>query len=306
MLTTVLAALGAAERELAVGDRRPDDRRTSRPLGGLPSGWLTAANDGSTEFSLARSIAFIDHGIKGTGRIRRYLEPVEEDRDFWVWGEGGPHVVWRSPDVSGNLGAVLVRRLMDAEKNGEPLPPLGSPYPAPLDHVASFLNSTVDDAKIEEMLWGLSLVKRAPEHESTNSTDDAEPAPAYAVLKLTLLCGRLQWHSSDGATVLRINRPKLGDAAGGILVKPEPAILSRLRANDILGACQLGARRLRASGFVPLASSRADGRNRIIDWSASEVRPARLLAALLIPVPDRAVNQLGQLVLRYPSSDTLS
>src|SRR5262249_25836675 len=49
-LADILAALGNAERELAVGAIPPEKRRTWRPLTGLADGWLTAANDGSPEF----------------------------------------------------------------------------------------------------------------------------------------------------------------------------------------------------------------------------------------------------------------
>ena len=131
-LANILAALGNAERELAVGDVKPEKRRTYRPLGGLPSGWLTAANDGSPEFSLARGVAFLNPGTKGTGPVRRYLEPVEQKGKHWAWSERGGHVVWNGGDLARNLGAVLVRRLMDAEKNGEPLSPLGSLVPCTL------------------------------------------------------------------------------------------------------------------------------------------------------------------------------
>lgn len=304
-LADVLAALGTAERELAVGDRKPDDRRTARPLSGLSAAWLFAADDGSPEFSLARSVAFIDRGSKGTGRIRRNLEPVEENGAYWAWSEGGPHVVWDRGDLCGNLGALLARRLMDAEKNGEPMPPLGSSFPTTLDHVAVFLDAAVDEAKIDDLIWGLSLVEHESPREAHAVMDDTDLPAAYALLKLAFLPGRLEWHRpSTGPPVLRINSPNLGDPPGGIAVKPEPAILGRLRANDVQAACVLAARRLRASGLVPLASTLADGRHRNIDWSAAGFQATRLLAALVFPIADRTANQLAQLVLRYPSSDT--
>src|SRR5207249_1491599 len=46
-LAAILAALGNAERELAVGDIKPEKRRTRRPLAGLATGWAMAANDSS-------------------------------------------------------------------------------------------------------------------------------------------------------------------------------------------------------------------------------------------------------------------
>ena len=47
-LQNVLAALGAAERELAVGDKH----LVYRPLAGLSAAWINGCDDGSTEFRL--------------------------------------------------------------------------------------------------------------------------------------------------------------------------------------------------------------------------------------------------------------
>lgn len=304
-LANILAALGSAERELAVGDMKPDKRRTYRPLGGLSAGWLTAANDRSPEFNLARGVAFVNPGTKGTGPVRRYLEPVEMKGRFWAWGEGGGHVTWSGGDLARNLGAVLARRLMDAEKNGEPLAPLGSPFPVALDNIAAFLNGAVDDTKLEDLLWGLSLLERHDQQEESVSTTEAELPRAYALLKLTLLQGKLEWASCGPESVLRINTPSLGDTPGGEAVKPELAILAKLRAGDAQGACEVAVRRLLSSGFSPIGGFLTGGGRRTIDWSAGGAQPERLLGALLFPIPDHAVNQLADLVLRRPSVKTI-
>jgi CRISPR-associated protein Csx17 len=309
LLAKILAALGNVERELAVGDMSPENRRTRRPLGGLSNGWLEAANDGSPEFSLARGIAYLNPGIKGIGLIRRYLEPVEYNVRFqsWGWSESGGHVMWNGGDLARNLGAVLIRRLMDSEKHGEPIPPMGSPFPVPLIDIAEFLNGTIDDTKLEDLLWGLSLVERDVQHEEPERMSDAELPRAYALLKFTLLPNRLEWFKPDGGEpVLRVNSPRLGDAPGGVIVKPEPAVLAKLRAGDVQGACEVAARRLRPSGFSLIGGFLADGARRTIDWSAGGIQPERLLAALLFPVPDAAVNQLADLVLRRPSVESLN
>ena len=70
-------------------------------------------------------------------------------------------------------------------------------------------------------------------------------------------------------------------------------------------ACEVAARRLRSSGFSPLGGFLSDGALRAIDWSVGTARAERLLGALLFPIPDHAVNQLADLVLR-PSPDTLA
>jgi CRISPR-associated protein Csx17 len=308
-LAQVLAALGGAERELAIGDMKPEKRRTRRPLAGLSSGWLKAAmptnEDDKRVFRLARGLAFLNPGVKATGRIRRYLEPVEQKGKSWTWGERGGHVVWGGGDVMRNLGAVLIRRLMDAEQNGEPLLPLGSAFPVPLADIAAFLNGETDDVKLDDLLWGLSLVECDNEVAAARSDEEARLPRAYALLKLTLLGGRLEWKPHGRDSLLRINTPKLGDALGGVAMKPEPSIPAKLRAGDVQGACEVAARRLRASRFQPVCGFLADGSRRNIDWSAGGATPERLLAALLFPIPDNAVNQLADLVLRRPSVESL-
>jgi CRISPR-associated protein Csx17 len=313
-LANILAALGNAERELAVGDMKPENRRTRRPLGGLAAGWLTAAmsprspndDDDTREFRLARGLAFLHPGAKNTGPVRQYLEPVEYNPKFrsWAWGERGGHVVWSGGDLARNLGAVLIRRLMDAEKHGEPVPPLGSLFPVPLVDIAAFLNGAVDDTKLEDLLWGLSLVECDTGSEP-HRADTALPR-AYALLKLTLLPGKLEWFPRpNDAPGLRLNRPRANELVPGVAVKPEPAILAKLRAGDVQGACDVAARRLRSSGFSPIGGFLADGSLRVIDWSSTTVSPERLLAALLLPIPESTVNQLADLVLRRPSAETL-
>jgi CRISPR-associated protein Csx17 len=306
-LSAILAALGHAERELAVGGKRPEDRRTWRPLGGLAPGWLVSADDDSAEFRLARGVAFLNHGTKGTGHVRRNLEPVDYNSKLrsWTWSDRGGHVVWSHARLSRNLGAVLIRRLLDSERNGEPIPPFGSSFPVRFDDIARYLRNDVNEEKLEDLIWGLSLVECDGQRGAADPGDTPLPS-VYALLKLTLLPGRLEWcRSGASEPVLRINTPRLGDVPGGVAVRPEPAILARLRAADVQGACDIAARRLRAAGVTPMASLLADGTRRAIDWSAGEIQPDRLLAALLFPLPDNSVNQLADIVLHRPRIDSL-
>ena len=233
--------------------------------------------------------------------------PWSATQSFLAWGETGGHVVWNAGDLARNLGAVLIRRLLDTEKCGDQMLTLGSPFPVSLADIAAFLHRGVDDAKLEDLLWGLSLIGVDVHQEIPDQISDVAELPrAYALLKLTLLSGRLEWanvHHHD--PVLRINAPQLGDTPGGVAVKPEPAILAKLRAGDVQGACEVAARRLQSSGFSPIGAFLADGTRRSIDWSAGGVKPERLLAALLFPIPGQTVNQLADLVLRRPSVESL-
>jgi CRISPR-associated protein Csx17 len=298
----VLRCLGRAERTISAGAGFRS-KNFIKPLGGLSRAWLTAANDLSPEFRLARGLVFLDLGKKGTGSVRRYLEPVEYNPRFrsWGWGEGGGHVVWGDSEIARNLGAVLIRRLMDSEKNGEPFPPLGSPFAVGLAEVAAFIRGEVDEEKLEDLLWGLLLVEREDEWESP-SREDGELPRTYALLKLTMLPGKLEW-KPVGDRLRLILRPPRNDEK---ILNSEPAIPAKLRAGDLQGACELATRRLLSSGFSPVGGFLADGTRRTIDWPAGGAQSERLLGALLFPISDHAVDQLADLVLRRPSVETLA
>jgi CRISPR-associated protein Csx17 len=299
----VLAALGAAERELAVGGVQADKRRVRWPLAKLSSEWIGACNDGSSEFLLACSLAFMKGEQDKTGRIRRYLEPVEFEKGGWRWSERGGHVVWSGVNLAQNLGAVLARRLMDAEAAGETPLPFDSDFRAPINSVAAFLARDIDEEKLGDLLWGLMLVESRGRLKAKPVADRTPLPSAYPLLKLTLMPQKLKWDAWDGNAIrLRFART----SEEGISVKPEPAILANLRAGQIQRACEIAARRLRASGLIPLASHLSDGSQRALDWSVADVEPARLLAALLFPIRNGDVNTLANLVLRTPIAESLT
>jgi CRISPR-associated protein Csx17 len=317
-LAEILSVLGCAERELAVGDLPPDKRRTKRPLGGLSPEWLIACDDGSVEFRLSRAVASIRSPAgKNLPRLRAYLEPVEPGRWGWVWSGSDQAqrasrsssdratraVVWSGKHLAGNLGAVLTRRLLDAEKAGENLLPLSSPQPVSLADVSWFLAGHTDDDRLEDLLWGFTLVDQPPEEEwdyPSGGPDDGEPLPrVYALLKLGVLPGRIGW--VDGREGIVLQHTRTPDAEGGIAVRPEPAMLTRLRAGDVAGACEVAIRRLRVAGFVPLPGSHSDGSRREVSREFT-APPDRLLASLLFPITDTAVDILGQMVLRRPTA----
>ena len=308
-LADLLGAVGAAERESAAGEAPPGKRRTrvGGPLAGLSPDWLKASDDGSTEFRLARSLAFLRGDIDKTGPIRRYMEPVKQERAGWLWGERGGHVVWSGGDLDRNLGAVLTRRVMDADGAGEDPLPLSSLFPASLPDLMAFLAGQIDAHKLEDLIWGLMLIDPKDALPPHWHADDNFILPsAYALLKLTLLPGGLEWIDLNGKMVLSLKRQEGGETPTGIAVKPKPAILAKLRAGDVRAACEIAARRLQASGFVALASHSGDGSRRDIDWSTSGIPPARLLASLLFPISSRCVNDFAGLVLRRPTAESLA
>ena len=277
--------------------RRPSPKGHSAPanqtpLGGLSPRWITACDDQSPEFRLASSLAFLSslRYRSKTGPIRRYLEPVKWEKANWHWGERGGHVApWSGGDLDRNLGTVLTRRVMDAKRSGERPLPLSSPFPATPADVAAFLTGRTDDQKLENLLWGLMLIDPRDAVTPQWHADDNFILPsAYALLKLTLLPGGLEWIKFDGKTVLSLKSPDGGEAPTGITVKPDSAIFAKLRAGDVRAGCEIAVRRLRASGFVPIASRLGDGSRRNIDWSANKVPPFARLPSLVFPNSSRS------------------
>lgn len=313
-LLSVLAALGAAERALSIGGfAQKSVAGTTRPrvppLAGLSSAWLQAVDDGSTEFNLARAIATLYSGTNGVVAVRTYLEAVEYNPRFrsWSWRERSGQVVWSGQDLARNLAAVACRRLLSSEKSSQPFPVFDGRFPAALSDIGAFLACHTDDGKLDDLVWGLSLLDLEQEYGQPSSSDVAELPRAYSIIKLTLLPGSLNWERAmDGRIVLKLKRPRLSKESSGIVVKPETAIFARLRAGDVQGACEIAVRRLKASGFSPIGALRADGSRREIDWTSGGVAPERLLAAQLFPIADFAVDHLAELVLRRPAAHSFN
>jgi CRISPR-associated protein Csx17 len=284
-MTEILYALGRAERELSTGERFREEYRMN-PVPPLSPDWISACDDGSAEFRLALALASIRSDQENlVGNMRTNLEPVERKGSRWTWSEKNHAVVWSSTDLCRNLTAVLTRRVMDASRVGLDQLPLAGRYAASLDDVSRFLAGEIDDYRLEEFLWGLLLIDSAREWRAhlgqlTKSLERSLLLPsAYSLLKLLLLPRKLSWPVGTE----------------GVSVKPEPEILGRLRAGDVKGACQIAARRLVVSGFVPMPGPISGGRRREIEPDR-HVDGVRLAASLLVPISETA--QLARMILR--------
>ena len=294
----ILCSLGRAEKELANGEKFREDKYL-KPLAGLSPQWIEAARDDSVEFELALALSGIIDAERKVGPLRANLEPVvvgsgKHGKVFANWAEKGKSVVWNGADLSANLAAVLTRRLMDSNRNGYELPPLASRRSASLEAIAKFIAGEVDEEKIEALLWGLLLIDPTKPLLSFPHWrgEDSPPLPrAFALLKLLFLPF------------------SVGSRDGGVTVRYEPSVLPLLRAGRIGDACALAARRLRASGLVPLPHRTARRVVRDSDWSDAQgtIDPCRLGAALLIPVDRHDVNdRLAALVLHRDEKPELA
>jgi CRISPR-associated protein Csx17 len=180
---------------------------------------------------------------------------------------------------------------MEAERLNVPSLPLAPRRFARPADVAAFLAGTLDEARLEDLLWGAMLIhwSRVKPFLPRVSKEDLQLLPRqFALLKLLFL-----------------PEPGLPTAQGKPLW-PEASILAALRAGDINRACELAVRRLRASGYTPLPAPVSGGPARKVDWGIG-LDPTRLMAALLIPLaqPAPKLNKLpfiAQLALRQSAT----
>lgn len=305
---SIIVALGAAERELSRAERFRDSK-SLRPLAGLSSAWIDAANDGSPEFTVATAIAGIHDSDRRIGLLRSNLEPVDWQKRCRAWAEKDRCVVWNAADLSTNLANVLQRRMMDGARAGCERLPWASRWTAPVNTIAAFIAGDLDDQRIEELIWGVMLAdqprdsKRGGEKNQSAQPNSAPPLPReYALLKLLFLARALTIDRKRNGTVSwRLAR----DGEAGIKIRPEPRILPLLRAGRIGEACNIAAQRLRVSGLSPMPGPLPTGVMRDDSWSEGTAdlrRAQRLAAALLVPVSSESVNHLVHLVCRDESA----
>jgi CRISPR-associated protein Csx17 len=294
----ILCSLGRAERELATGEKFREDKYL-RPLVGLSPQWIQAGCDDSVEFELALALSGIFDAERKVGPLRANLESVivgsdKHNKVFAKWAEKDKAVVWSGADLSANLASVLTRRLVDANRKGCKSLPLVSRRSASLEAITSFIAGNVDEEKLDALLWGLMLIdqmKPLPSLQHWRGEGSPPLSRAYMLLKLLFLPF------------------PVGTRDGGVVVKSEPSVLPLLRAGHVGDACALAARRLRASGLVPLPNRTGRRTVRDADWKDAEgtLDPYRLGAALLFPVDRYDVNErLAALVLRRDEQPELA
>lgn len=293
----IIVALGAAERELATAERFRDKNHL-RPIAGLSSAWIDAADDGSTEFMIAGSLSSLYDSEAKIGPFRANLESVDWKKGCRDWAKKERSVVWNAADLSTTLANVLQRRIMDAARAGCEHLALASAFSVPLDVVAVFLDGQLDDRRIEDLIWGLALVTLSRRRTGAVPRALGSLSRHYALLKLLFLPRALV----AGRQGKRIRWRLARDGEKGIIIPPEPCILPLLRAGRVGEACAVAARRLRAAGMPPMPGP-LSGKVRDATWSeyATDPRRGRRLAAgLLIPIASNSIDELIGLVCRDP------
>jgi CRISPR-associated protein Csx17 len=282
-LRATLLALGEAEAELARGPRFREEHGL-QPLSGLSADWERACDDVTPEFEVAAALASIG-GERGRWAFRTSLEPVEVSGPAVNWTTDDASAVWGAGTLAENLAAVLHRRSVDARRDGLSHPVMDDRRVASLHAVGSFLSgaslsSGLDDERTEALLRGLALIDwhNAARRTAGTGAEDAPELPrAYALLKLLFL--------PEGKFV----REPGGEP---ILLKHEPSVVPLLRAGNVREALRVATRRLVSSGLTPFKT----------EFYYPDDEGVRLAAALLIPISERDVRELANMVLRSPAS----
>lgn len=277
----VLRQLGRIEGLCAISAKTREAVR--QPVPRLSSEWARRADDGSAEFRIAVALAGLSLRGERNGRsvqltLRPHLAPVTPDGA--AWEVGSSLVCWGPGEIERNLSAVLHRRRLEAQRLGAEGELLRSTTGARLSDVQRFLERDTDDRRIAELLAGLVCADLGA-IETPRS--DAEPLPAYALLKVLFtpesMLRYLRWLPPDRNLRLPAEIP------------------ARLAADDVDGALAIVWQRLRAVG-ARLPSRRPP--------QAIAIDGPRLLAALMIPLPPPETGRLLRWLNLAPDAEPLS
>jgi CRISPR-associated protein Csx17 len=253
-----------------------------KPVARLSPDWLQAADDCSTEYRLAASLASV-YGKYGDSFIplRSQLEPVKSvvrNGSLWVGWEPTAmvDVAWREGNVVDALNAVMARRVVLAQKAGvSKWPDTGRCFASPSD-VSAFIEGRMNFVRFADLLWGLALLDWPQIQQPAWPQSDSGPA------------------SCPGAVFTLLKLCFAGTAVHNVEVPLVPAVHQRAATGQGAAATQLAVRRLRASGLAP-AVEQVHQQGEVV---------ARAAAALLFPISRFEINALAEMVLR-PQATTL-
>jgi CRISPR-associated protein Csx17 len=234
----LMAALGRMLRRIVTTS---ESRLPSRGL--KAADWLDACDFEVKEVRIAAALASIF--TREVGSIADNLSRAD-NRFAWV-----------GADLAGRMISVLERRLQLASSVESDANPLGAKCGIHPGDATPFIEGSVDDALVEDLLFSFATLDWADFKAPTVSqpVHRREVLPVYAVLKHLFLSGEIK----------RGPEPKR--------LRADPRIISLLRAGNVEEAARMAVLRLRIAGFRPLVVSYAGGMD-----------AGRLAGSLLIPV----------------------
>jgi CRISPR-associated protein Csx17 len=254
--TKVIRSLGRMESLLAQRDRTKEPK-LSRALFGLSPRWISLGDEGSVEIRIASALASIQP-MEKVGSLRSNMAGVSPKKP-WQWDDQNSQQHWFGSNLAEKLGNIVLYRLMDAERKSVPdVPFTGNVDLSPYD-VMPFLNGETDDIKIEELLWGFTLINWGKPGLIRIANRWRQPI-AKTLLSRTWCLLKLLHSPSD---------------VQGHAFKREKSVSSLVQAGRIDNACGKAIQRLQIANIHPYRIHFEE-----------ELSPARLLASLLIPVKD--------------------
>jgi CRISPR-associated protein Csx17 len=274
-LQEVLISLGELQRVVGAS---PTARDTVPPMPALSHEWAREADDYSHEFRLAAALA----GLHTQDLpMRCHLTPVSLKEGSRRWEPESRLAVWGAGDLVSNLGRVLERRLLEAERQDQHRKPFGGQPPADLAAVGAFLRAETDDRRIARLLGGLAFV-RSPESLPDRRAAVPPVPAAFAALK----------HLFVADSLLRYL--KLIGSEGRL---PLPAaVAANLFAGRVQEAMDLAWQRLRIAGVAlptyPVGPPAALG-----------LSGQRLAAALLVPLRTGDLGRLFRQITVTPEQE---
>lgn len=219
-----------------------------------------------------------------------HIAPLAKDkqgnrkRRCRTWSEEGssPDCVWTEGSLVESMIAVALRRSVEATRTGAGGGAFAGSWPrlASLADVVAFINGDVDDALIADLALGFAWVDAAKDGSASRSqgrnsgSTSSEPLPlAYAAIKPLF--------TPQSAKDDESRKP----------MKFAPTIAPLLAAGRIGEAVETAMARARADGLpAPFTGLRPVG-----------VNPRRLLASLLFPISERALQSCQ--TLAYPADE---
>ena len=282
----ILIGLGKAERIIASAPKFRADAKGLPPIAPLSSSWISAAADSTPEGEIALALASLYH--PEIGAIRLNLEDITIRGTRITWADRNHAAVWSSADLYTNLAAVLYRRILMADKAGNPSHALTSSHRASLSSISAFLTGDLDLSRISELLWALSLCKtheyRSPLLQQSTEEYPILPA-AYCLLKLLF-----HPHKEDD----ELSNPP----------RPDLGMLGLLRADRTAEACQRAVRILRGKNLTAKPFAMRGFPSRDSEWIelSADCPPAHLAAGLLIAISHTDIRFLNKRILRANES----
>lgn len=271
-----------AEVQAALG-HSSEGREAVPPVPRLSERWVTAADDGTPAFRIAKALA----GLRGMEQepmpLRAHLYPISPRFNRWVTPDEKQQVRFycghkkRLPD---QLIDILQRRLRLTKALNLPDKPLAGSAGAGLDDVSAFLSTNQMDERIQALMAGLSLCEIPPD-ETPSASKGTVPA-AFALLKLALtpdrILRRLGWLNDQEHVPM-----------------PSGMIEQLAGGNHGNRAVQTAWRRLHASGLTSVVP--------IKDLPLlAGIDPRRAAAALIIPLHYGATAQCARQIFRPSES----